>query len=193
MTASTITLPITPSSALRTNADSSLAAESPSFARTPRFRATISSRLSSSKGSICSAMNRKSRFINRTGMTAMMVCRARVPVAFASACSFRLLSRECVEVHRRAKKNAPRGRAYMILVAPQGFEPRSSESESLVLPLNEGATQLQASCSKGSLTAFTECMEMSGSGQPYEVQRIGHPQAARATRPAASPCSHRGR
>ena len=25
------------------------------------------------------------------------------------------------------------------LVAPQGFEPRSSESESLVLPLNEGA------------------------------------------------------
>jgi hypothetical protein len=26
------------------------------------------------------------------------------------------------------------------LVAPQGFEPRSSESESLVLPLNEGAT-----------------------------------------------------
>jgi site-specific DNA recombinase len=27
-----------------------------------------------------------------------------------------------------------------VLVAPQGFEPRSSESESLVLPLNEGAT-----------------------------------------------------
>jgi hypothetical protein len=27
----------------------------------------------------------------------------------------------------------------MVLVAPQGFEPRSSESESLVLPLNEGA------------------------------------------------------
>ena len=26
-----------------------------------------------------------------------------------------------------------------VLVAPQGFEPRSSESESLVLPLNEGA------------------------------------------------------
>ena len=26
------------------------------------------------------------------------------------------------------------------LVAPQGFEPRLSESESLVLPLNEGAT-----------------------------------------------------
>ncbi len=41
----------------------------------------------------------------------------------------------------RAKKNAPRGRVYMILVAPQGFEPRLSESESLVLPLNEGAMQ----------------------------------------------------
>ena len=27
-----------------------------------------------------------------------------------------------------------------VLVAPQGFEPRLSESESLVLPLNEGAT-----------------------------------------------------
>jgi hypothetical protein len=25
------------------------------------------------------------------------------------------------EVHRRAKKNAPRGRVYMLLVAPQGF------------------------------------------------------------------------
>ena len=40
---------------------------------------------------------------------------------------------------RRAKKNARRRRAYRLLVAPQGFEPRSSESESLVLPLNEGA------------------------------------------------------
>ncbi len=28
------------------------------------------------------------------------------------------------------------------LVAPQGFEPRLSESESLVLPLNEGAKRL---------------------------------------------------
>ena len=32
-------------------------------------------------------------------------------------------SRECEEVHRRAKKNAPRGRVYMILVAP----PRDSQ------------------------------------------------------------------
>ena len=30
-------------------------------------------------------------------------------------------------------------RGSVLLVAPQGFEPRSSESESLVLPLNEGA------------------------------------------------------
>jgi hypothetical protein len=51
-------------------------------------------------------------------------------------------SRECEEVHQRAKKNAPRGRVYMVLVAPQGFEPRSSESESLVLPLNERAIQV---------------------------------------------------
>jgi hypothetical protein len=37
------------------------------------------------------------------------------------------------------------------LVAPQGFEPRSSESESLVLPLNEGAinTGLVGSCRLG--------------------------------------------
>ena len=44
------------------------------------------------------------------------------------------------------KVNAPRGRVYMILVAPQGFEPRSSESESLVLPLNEGALQAWCLC-----------------------------------------------
>jgi hypothetical protein len=29
-----------------------------------------------------------------------------------------------------------------VLVAPQGFEPRLIESESTVLPLNEGATQV---------------------------------------------------
>ncbi len=33
-------------------------------------------------------------------------------------------------------------RVCMVLVAPQGFEPRSSESESLVLPLNERAIQV---------------------------------------------------
>ncbi len=43
------------------------------------------------------------------------------------------------KVRRRANENAPRGRVYMILVAPQGFEPRLIESESTVLPLNEGA------------------------------------------------------
>ena len=36
------------------------------------------------------------------------------------------------------EKCASRARLH-VLVAPQGFEPRSSESESLVLPLNEGA------------------------------------------------------
>ena len=40
----------------------------------------------------------------------------------------------------KGKEKRATGRVYMVLVAPQGFEPRSSESESLVLPLNEGAT-----------------------------------------------------
>ena len=44
------------------------------------------------KGSICSAMKSKSRFIKRTGMAAAMVCRTRIPVAFASASFLRLLS-----------------------------------------------------------------------------------------------------
>ncbi len=43
------------------------------------------------------------------------------------------------KVRRRANENAPQGRVYMLLVAPQGFEPRLIESESTVLPLNEGA------------------------------------------------------
>jgi hypothetical protein len=42
-------------------------------------------------------------------------------------------------VRRTAKKNAPRGRVYMVLVAPQGFEPRYAAPEAAVLPLNEGA------------------------------------------------------
>ena len=58
----------------------------------------------------------------------------------------------------RAKKNARRRRACRLLVAPQGFEPRSSESESLVLPLNEGALQGWCRCWVAnithSLTAF---------------------------------------
>jgi hypothetical protein len=43
-------------------------------------------------------------------------------------------------VKKGKEKRAPMARM-IFLVAPQGFEPRSSESESLVLPLNEGATQ----------------------------------------------------
>ena len=43
-------------------------------------------------------------------------------------------------MRRGAKKNAPQRRGYTVLVAPQGFEPRLAESESAVLPLNEGAT-----------------------------------------------------
>jgi hypothetical protein len=39
------------------------------------------------------------------------------------------------------------------LVAPQGFEPRSSESESLVLPLNEGAMQGWRLCQVANMTA----------------------------------------
>ncbi len=37
------------------------------------------------------------------------------------------------------------------VVAPQGFEPRLSESESLVLPLNEGAVQGWCRCWPGAL------------------------------------------
>jgi hypothetical protein len=54
-------------------------------------------------------------------------------------------------------KNALRGARYKVLVAPQGFEPRSSESESLVLPLNEGALQGWCRCEvalNSLLTAF---------------------------------------
>ena len=36
-------------------------------------------------------------------------------------------------------------RESVVLVAPQGFEPRLNDSESSVLPLNEGATRLRAS------------------------------------------------
>jgi hypothetical protein len=38
-----------------------------------------------------------------------------------------------------------------VLVAPQGFEPRLIESESTVLPLNEGATR--GACREDPLTA----------------------------------------
>jgi site-specific DNA recombinase len=41
------------------------------------------------------------------------------------------------------------------LVAPQGFEPRSSESESLVLPLNEGAP-VKNLCRRRERTAFAD-------------------------------------
>jgi hypothetical protein len=89
---STISFPMALSSDLRRSAASSLAADSPSFARMPRFRATISTRFSSSNGSICSAMKRRSRFIKRTGTAATMVCKTRIPVAFASASSLRCFS-----------------------------------------------------------------------------------------------------
>lgn len=41
-----------------------------------------------------------------------------------------------------------------VLVAPQGFEPRLAESESAVLPLNEGATGNAGAAKYCSLTAF---------------------------------------
>jgi hypothetical protein len=65
---------------------------SPSLALMLRFRAVISSCFSSSKGSNCSVMKRRSRFISRTGTAATIDCRTRIPVAFASASSRRRLS-----------------------------------------------------------------------------------------------------
>jgi hypothetical protein len=89
-----------------------------------------------------------------------------------TSCSFLYTytsSRECEEVHRRAKKNAPRGRVYMLLVAPQGFEPRSSESESLVLPLNERAIQVvtaAAGSAGATISRLCECTGCGLQGQP---------------------------
>jgi hypothetical protein len=71
-------------------------------------------------------------------------------------------------VRRRAKKNARRRRACRLLVAPQGFEPRLSESESLVLPLNEGAPateMLPESRKGGSADCPIECNGLGGWGQ----------------------------
>ncbi len=72
-------------------------------------------------------------------------------------------------MRQRAKKNARRRRAQVLLVAPQGFEPRSSESESLVLPLNEGAPVTRTSAGvankQNSLTDSYECTGHATSGQ----------------------------
>ena len=54
--------------------------------------ANISCRLSSNSGCIRSTTKRRFSFINSAGTAATMVFRTRLPVAFASACSFRLLS-----------------------------------------------------------------------------------------------------
>jgi hypothetical protein len=74
-------------------------------------------------------------------------------------------------VQRSAAKGKERrapGRAYRLLVAPQGFEPRSSESESLVLPLNEGATGVSVRYLRSrdkALSAITFKSVTAGSGQ----------------------------
>src|ERR1035437_119211 len=61
-------------------------------------------------------------------------------------------------------------RSHKNLVAPQGFEPRSSESESLVLPLNEGAPandMLPASRTH----AFADCL-LECTGRACQGQRL---------------------
>lgn len=85
-----------------------------------------------------------------------------------------------------AKKNAPRGRVYMLLVAPQGFEPRSSESESLVLPLNEGATQ----CVPAGYTRDRHFCKCTGLAELGQTCVVGKPLP---TPPAAWRCSRRER
>jgi hypothetical protein len=60
----------------------------------------------------------------------------------------------------------------MILVAPQGFEPRSSESESLVLPLNEGApgTYQLAGVADVLLFPLTDSFECTDSAIPGQCR-----------------------
>ena len=61
------------------------------------------------------------------------------------------------------------------LVAPQGFEPRSSESESLVLPLNEGAINKVLTAAAGSagatISRLCECTGDMLMGQPLAVHK----------------------
>ena len=95
-------------------------------------------------------------------------CRGIIIISHSFSYSY-MSSRECEEVHQRAKKNAPLGRVYMILVAPQGFEPRSSESESLVLPLNERAIQVftaAAGSAGATISRLCECTGDAATGQP---------------------------
>ena len=47
------------------------------------------------------------------------------------------------------------------LDAPRGFEPRLTESESVVLPLDDGATLLERG---GEIESASETVNMSGSG-----------------------------
>src|ERR1017187_9830645 len=64
-------------------------------------------------------------------------------------------------------------RSHKNLVAPQGFEPRSSESESLVLPLNEGAPandMLPESRTKAFADCLLECTGRACQGQRHRHQ-----------------------
>ncbi len=58
----------------------------------------------------------------------------------------------------------------MLLVAPQGFEPRLSESESLVLPLNEGAT-LGSGVAPRADSHSNQSTELASAGQTGMVQK----------------------
>ena len=69
----------------------------------------------------------------------------------------------------KAMKNALRRARCKVLVAPQGFEPRSSESESLVLPLNERAKQVftaAAGSAGATISRLCECTRDAFAGQP---------------------------
>ena len=62
----------------------------------------------------------------------------------------------------------------MPLVAPQGFEPRLDESESSVLPLNEGAKQVftaAAGSAGATISRLCECTGDMLMGQPLAVHK----------------------
>ena len=69
----------------------------------------------------------------------------------------------------------------MLLVAPQGFEPRLIGSEPTVLPLNEGAIQVEyGSCRLGREPQSAACLSVRVSRKWVNLAR-SYPRQPRAT------------
>jgi hypothetical protein len=81
-----------------------------------------------------------------------------------------------------AARPFPQNDTVMPLVAPQGFEPRSSESESLVLPLNERAIQVlsaAAGSAGATISRLCECTGDEPTGQPLPPPSVHNPSRCR--------------